>query len=353
MINDDPDLERVEVSKDGFTFKASVTVYPEELTIGEYKGLEAAVVSDEVTDKAVNEEIDNARRRASRIEPVEDRPAQDGDTVKIDFEGFLDGEPFEGGKAEEYSLTLGSGSFIPGFEEQIVGHGKDEEFTINVTFPEDYQAEQLAGKPTEFKIKVHEISTRVLPELDDDFVEDVSETASTVEEYKKEISEKLAKELKENRENDITDKLCEKLIAVLEGDIPEAMYENRISDMIRELEMRLQRMGMTLETYSSYLGLDEEGLREQYRDEAEKGVKLRLALEKITELENIEATDEEMEEKYAELAKNYNLTDEKVKSLVAADDLAMDIKVEKAMQLVKDNAVITTAPEAEDEGTEE
>ncbi len=353
MVADDPELELVEVSEDGFTFKASVTVYPEELTVGEYKGIEIAAVSDEVTDKAIDEQIENARRRASRVEPVEDRPAQDGDTVSIDFEGFLNGEPFEGGKAEEYSLTLGSHSFIPGFEEQIIGHSADEEFTINVTFPEDYQTEELAGKPAEFKIKLHEISTRVLPELNNDFVEDVSEEATTVEEYRKEIADELSGELKEARDNDITNKLCEKLVDMVEGDIPEAMYENRIDDMIRELELRVQRSNITLETYMSYLGLDEEGLREQYRNDAEKSVKLRLALEKIAELENIEAADEELNEKYAELAKNYSITDEKVREVVKAEDLALDIKVEKAMRLVKDSAVVTTEENTESEETSE
>ena len=183
VVNDKIDLDVTEVSEDGFTFKAVVTTYPE-VSIDGYKGIEVEALSTEVTDEKVQEEIDKARQRASRVEDVTDRPAKDGDTVVIDFEGFKDGVAFEGGKGEDYSLTLGSGSFIPGFEEQVVGHNLDEEFTINVTFPEDYQSEELKGQPAEFKITINGISERILPELDDDFVQDVSESASTVDEYK-------------------------------------------------------------------------------------------------------------------------------------------------------------------------
>lgn len=339
LINDKVDLDVTEVSEDGFTFTAVVTTYPD-ITVDGYKGVEIEPVSAEVTDEKISEEIDKARQRASSVSTVEDRPAQDGDITVIDFEGFKDGEPFEGGNAENYSLTLGSGSFIPGFEEQIVGHNTDEEFTINVTFPEDYQVEELANAPVEFKIKLHEIKTRILPEFDDEFVKDVSENASTVDEYKEEISKELAETLAKERENDIENKLVEALVEKVEGEIPEAMYNNKITDMMREFEMRLNSQGLDLKTYLQYLNLTEDAMREQYRDEAVKRVKIRLALEKIADLENITADDEALEAEYTKLAEMYNMEAEKVKSLIPASELAKDVAVGKAMDLVKENAVI-------------
>lgn len=339
VVNDKIDLEVTEVSDDGFTFKAVITVYPE-ISIDGYKGIEIEAVSAEVTDEKINEEIEKARQRASSIATVEDRPAQDGDITVIDFEGFKDGEPFEGGKAENYSLTLGSGNFIPGFEEQLVGHNTDEEFTINVTFPEDYQVDELAGAPVEFKIKIHEIKTRILPELDDEFVKDVSEEASTVEEYKAEISKTLAEDLEKERENDIEEKLVNALVEKVEGEIPQAMYDNKITDMLREFEMRLRSQGLDMQTYMQYTGLTEDAFREQYADEAEKRVKIRLALEKISELENIEVSDEDLEAEYNKLADAYKMDVAKVKELIPASELTKDAAVGKAMDLVKENAVI-------------
>lgn len=339
VVNDKIDLEVTEVSDDGFTFKAVITVYPE-ISIDGYKGIEIEAVSAEVTDEKINEEIEKARQRASSIATVEDRPAQDGDITVIDFEGFKDGEPFEGGKAENYSLTLGSGNFIPGFEEQLVGHNTDEEFTINVTFPEDYQVDELAGAPVEFKIKIHEIKTRILPELDDEFVKDVSEEASTVEEYKAEISKTLAEDLEKERESDIEEKLVNALVEKVEGEIPQAMYDNKITDMLREFEMRLRSQGLDMQTYMQYTGLTEDAFREQYADEAEKRVKIRLALEKISELENIEVSDEDLEAEYNKLADAYKMDVAKVKKLIPASELTKDTAVGKAMDLVKENAVI-------------
>lgn len=339
VVNDKIDLEVTEVSDDGFTFKAVITVYPE-ISIDGYKGIEIEAVSAEVTDEKINEEIEKARQRASSVATVEDRPAQDGDITVIDFEGFKDGEPFEGGKAENYSLTLGSGNFIPGFEEQLVGHNTDEEFTINVTFPEDYQVDELAGAPVEFKIKIHEIKTRILPELDDEFVKDVSEEASTVEEYKAEIGKTLAEDLEKERENDIEEKLVNALVEKVEGEIPQAMYDNKITDMLREFEMRLRSQGLDMQTYMQYTGLTEDAFREQYADEAEKRVKIRLALEKISELENIEVSDEDLEAEYNKLADAYKMDVAKVKELIPASELTKDTAVGKAMDLVKENAVI-------------
>ena len=338
IVNDKIDLDVTEVSEDGFTFKAVVTTYPE-IAIDGYKGIEIEAVSAGGTEEKINEEIDKARQRASSIAEVEDRPAQDGDITVIDFEGFMNGEAFEGGKGENYNLTIGSGSFIPGFEEQIIGHTKDEEFTINVTFPEDYQVDELAGQPAEFKIKLHEIKTRILPDLDDDFVQDVSE-ASTVEEYKAEIAKNLEEDLKKERDADIENKLVDVLVEKVEGEIPQAMYENKIDDMIREFDMRVRAQGLDLETYMQYAGLSQDDLRAQYEDEAEKRVKIRLALEKIAEIENIEADDEALEEEYSKIAEQYKMELDQVKSLIPASELKKDVAVSKAMDFVKENANI-------------
>ena len=252
-------LEAVEAGKDGFTFKAEVIVEPT-MEIDNYKGIEVEKKSTEVTEELIDKEIEQVRERNSRLVTVEDRPAENGDTAVIDFEGFVDGEAFEGGKAEGYNLSLGSGNFIPGFEEQIVGHKTGEEFSINVKFPEEYQAEELKGKDAEFKITLHEIKTKELPEVDDEFVQDVSDK-ETLEEYKEELKETVAKRLKDEAEKDVDDKISEKLMELLEGEIPEAMFENQTNDMVRDFEMRLRSQGMDVQTYMQYMGMDVNALK--------------------------------------------------------------------------------------------
>ncbi|MGN0558813.1 MAG: trigger factor [Acutalibacteraceae bacterium] len=331
-------LEAVEAGKDGFTFKATIIVTPE-VTIDSYKGIEVTAKSTEVTDELVNDEIEKVRDRNSRMVTVSDRPAQNDDVAVIDFEGFVDGVAFEGGKGENFNLKLGSGQFIPGFEEQIVGHSTDEEFTITVTFPEDYQAEDLAGKESEFKIKLHEIKAKELPVVDDEFVKDVSDK-ETLDEYKAELKETIAKRLEDEKIADIDNQLVDKLVELVQGDIPEAMYDNKVSDMTREFDMRLRSQGMDLATYMQYMGMDMEGLKVMYKPEAEKRVKVRLALEKIAELEKIAVDDEALEAEYNKLAEAYKTDVEKVKELIAAEDLALDVKVDKAMQLVRESAII-------------
>lgn len=331
-------LEAVEASKDGFTFKATIIVEPE-MEIKDYLGIEVTKKSTEVTDELVDEEIEKVRDRNSRMVTVEDRAAQDGDVVVIDFEGFVDGEAFEGGKAENYNLKLGSGNFIPGFEEQIVGHNTDEEFTIDVNFPEDYQAEELKGKAAQFKIKLHEIKAKELPEVDDDFVKDVSEK-ETLDEYKEELKETIAKRLADEAEKDIDDQIANKLMELLEGEIPEAMYDNEASEMVREFEMRLRAQGMDMKTYMQYMGIDVNALKGMYKEEAEKRVKLRLALETVAKKENIEVTDADFNEEYEKMAEAYKMEVDKVKAAVPADSLKEDIKVEKALKLIKDKADI-------------
>ncbi|MEE0873269.1 MAG: trigger factor [Ruminococcus sp.] len=331
-------LEALEAGKEGFTFKATVTVEPT-MEIDGYKGLEIEKKSTEVTDEMVDEEIEKVRDRNSRMVNVEDRAAEIGDTVVIDFEGYTDGEPFDGGKAEKYSLALGSGNFIPGFEEQIVGHQIGEEFTISVDFPEDYQAEELAGENAEFKINLHEIKTKELPEVDDEFVQDVSDK-ETLDEYKAELRETIEKRLVDEAEKDVDAQIADKLIELIEGEIPEAMYDNQVNDMIRDFDMRLRSQGMDMNTYMQYMGMDADALRDMYRSDAEKRVKLRLALQTIADKENIEVSDTDLDEEYSKMAESYKMDIEKVKAAVPADSLAEDVKVQKALELVKESANI-------------
>ncbi len=333
-------LEAIEAGKDGFTFKTEIVVEPT-LEIDGYKGLEIEKKSTEVTDELVNEEIDKVRDRNSRLVEVTDRPAKDGDTAVIDFEGFVDGEAFEGGKAEKYSLSLGSGNFIPGFEEQVVGHEVGEEFSINVKFPEDYQAENLMGKDAEFKIKLHELKEKELPELDDEFVQDVSDK-ETVDEYKAELRTTIEARLKDEAQKDIDDQIANKLIELAQGDIPEAMFENQVNEMMRDFEMRLRQQGMNIDikTYFQYMGMEEDAVREMYRAEAEKKVKLRLALQAIAAKENVEVTEADIEDEYSKLAEAYKMEVTQVKAAISSESLSEDIRVQKALDIVKNSANI-------------
>ncbi len=332
------DVSVEEVGKDGLTFKAVVVVKPE-VEISDYEGIQVTPKSTEVTEELVNEEIDKQRDRNSRLVTVEDRPAQDGDITVIDFEGFVDGEAFEGGRAENFNLTLGSGQFIPGFEEQIVGKNTGDEFTIKVTFPEDYQVDELAGKESEFKIKLHEIKTKELPELDNDFVMDVSDK-ETVEEYKAQVTDELAEKLQKESDADVENQLVTKLCELLKGEIPEAMYDNKVNDMMREFDMRLRSQGLDMNTYLQYMGMDAEAVKNSYKPEAEKRVKLRLALEKIAQQEGFtDVSDEDLEAEYSRLAETYKMDIDKVKAAIAADELKKDIAVEKAMDFVKESAI--------------
>ena len=331
-------LEATHVSKEGFTFKATVVVEPE-IEIKDDDGIEVEKLSTEVTDEMIDEEIDRVRERNSRMITVEDRAAENGDTVVIDFEGFCDGEAFEGGKAEEYNLELGSGNFIPGFEEQIVGHNTGDEFDIDVKFPEEYQAENLKGKDAQFKIKLHEIKKKELPEVDDDFVKDVSEK-DTVAEYRDELKEQIAKRLEGESERDLDDKLTNAIIEKVEGEIPDQMVDNEAQNMIREMDMRLRQQGMDFNTYMKYTGMDQNAVLEMNKPEALRRIKMRLALEKIAELEKIEPTDEEIEEEYKKMAEMYNMEADKVKEIIPVDSVKEDLSVQLAMKHIKDNAVI-------------
>ncbi len=331
-------VEVEEVGKEGLRFKAVVFVRPEEVDINDYEGISVVLKPTEVTEELINEEIEKVRDRNSRMVTVEDRPAQNGDTVVIDFEGFVDGEAFDGGKAENFNLTLGSGQFIPGFEEQVEGHNTGEEFSINVTFPEDYQAENLKGKASEFKITLHEIKAKELPEVDDEFVKDVSDK-ETLDEYKEELKATIAERLQKECDSDMENQLIEKLCELVQAEIPEVMYDNAANDMLRDFDMRLRSQGMDLETYIRYFGMTKESILETYRPQAEKRVKLRLALEKIAEKQGFnEVSEEELNAEYDKLAEAYKMEVDKVKEAIPTEGLKKDIAVDKAMNFVKERA---------------
>lgn len=341
VIQDKIDFDVKEIGAQGFTFTAALTTKPE-VTIENYKGIEAVKKSAEVTDEDIDAEIKKVQERNSRMVTVEDRAAQNDDIAVIDFEGFLNGESFEGGKGENYSLTLGSGQFIPGFEEQIVGHNTGDEFEVNVTFPEDYQAEELKGKATTFKCKLHEIKMKELPEVDDEFVKDVSEF-DTLADYKEDLKKKLAESKEKEAADDLENQLIDKLVELVQGEIPEAMYENKIADSIREFGYRLQSQGLNLDTYMKYTGMNVDQMKEGFRPQAERQVKLRLALEKIAALEELKAGEEDLNQEYQKIAEQYKMEADKIKELIPAAELEKDICVEKAINLVRDNANIKDA----------
>jgi len=321
-------------------FKAKFIVKPE-VRIEGYKGLTVEKVEPVVTDEDVEHELKHLQERNSRTIKVEDRPAQMGDSVVFDYEGFLDGVPFEGGKSENFDLKLGSGQFIPGFEEGLVGHSVGEEFDIDVTFPEEYHAEELAGKPVVFRIKVHEIKMTELPELNDEFASDVSDF-DTLEEYKEDIRKDLLRKAEEKAKDDADNKLIDQLIDLVEADIPEVMFDQKVTENINDFSYNLQMQGLSIETYLSYTGMDMETLRGQFREKAIHQVKLRLALEKIAELENIQVSDEEIEKAYEDLAKNYGVEVDRVKEIVPVSGLTQDVAVEKAVDIVRESANYVT-----------
>lgn len=348
VINDKMDFDLVSISKeDGVDFKVSVTTYPE-IEIGEYKGLKAEKTAVKVDAAEVNTEVNAMAERNARMVSVEDRAAKDGDTVIIDFEGFTDGKPFEGGKAEGHSLVLGSGQFIPGFEEQIVGKNIGDEFEITVTFPEDYGAKELAGKEAVFKIKLHEIKVRELPEIDDEFAKDVSEF-DTLKELKADIKKKALDRKKKAAEETVENDLVQQIVDGIKGEIPEAMFENRLNQCVEDFAYRLQAQGLNLETYLKYTNSNIDDFKKSFRPQAEAQVKYRLALEKIVELENITPDEKEIEEQYEKLAKDYGVEVDRVKTAVPSEELIKDIAVGKAIDLIKENAVITEVePKAEE-----
>lgn len=347
-VVDVPDVEVTEVSREnGVTFKVQYTVKPE-VNISDYKGLKLEKKVKTVTDGDVDKEIDRVRNNNARIIDVTDRAVVSGDTVIFDYEGSIDGVPFDGGKAEQFSLEIGSGRFIPGFEDQLVGKNAGEEFDVNVSFPEDYHAKELAGKPAVFKCRLHEIKAKELAALDDEFVKDVSEF-DTLDEYKADLKKKLTDAANERADSMLDDSMAEKLSEMMEAEVPPVMYEHRIADMLREWEYRNRYAGITLQDYLKYTGLTADQFRESFRKPAEVQVKLRLALEKIAAIEGIEATEEELEQHYKELSEQHKMDIDRVKAAVPAESLMIDLKIQKAFDFVKENAEITEVEETDAE----
>ena len=334
-----PEVEVTEISKEnGVKLKATCITKPE-VEVKDYKGIEVEKVVNPVTDEDINKQLDALREKNVTVETVDDRAAENGDDVVIDFEGFKDDVAFEGGKAEDFTLSLGSGQFIPGFEDQIVGHNAGEEFDINVTFPEEYQVQELAGAPAVFKIKLKSISKKVMPELDDDMVKDSTEF-DTVDEYKADVKKKLEEANEKHADSEVEAKIFDKVIENMTAEIPQVMFDNRVNEMISELEQRLAPQGISLDLYMQYTGQTIDTVKKAYAEQAEKQVKLRLALEKIAKLENIEVTEDELKAEFDKLAEAYKLDVDQIKQFIHDDDLKKDIAVGKAVDLIKDAAVI-------------
>ncbi len=347
-----PEFDIVSLDDNGLVLSAKVYVKPE-VTLKEYKGLTATRTVAPVEDAEVEQEINTVRDRNSREIEVMGRPAEKGDTAVIDYEGFCDGKAFEGGKGENYALKLGSNTFIPGFEDQIVGKNIGDEFDVNVTFPTEYHAADLAGKPAVFKCKLHALTKVELPELDDDFAKDVSEF-DTFDAYKADLKAKIQKRHEDSANAAADEQLVDALINNMEAEIPAPMYDAEAENFLRDYDNRLRMSGLDLNTYLKYTGMTLDKMREQFRPQAERQVKARLALEKIVELEGIEATEEDINGEIERIAAAYNMPVDKVKESVPTDAIADDMKVKKAMDLVKANAVVTDAtPEAKAEETTE
>ncbi len=347
---DRAEVELVDISADGFTFTALVTVKPE-VKIGQYKNLEAEYTPVEITEQDVDKELENRRKRNGRLETVE-REAADGDTVLIDFEGFIDGVAFEGGKAENHSLRLGSGQFIPGFEEQLNGVKAGDEKDVNVTFPEEYQAGELAGKPAVFKVKVHEVKENVLPELDDEFAKDVSEF-ETLAEYREDLKRKLQTVREKSAAEEFEGRLLDKLLEGLEADIPACMIEQQLDRIAEDFEYRLRAQGMTLDGYLQMSGMDMDGFRNTFRDRAEHQVKTTLALEAVVKAENFDVTEEDIEAEYAKLSEQYKTPAEELKKYMSPEAVKEDMLKTKAVDLIKETAVKLDPKPEEEEKTEE
>lgn len=338
-----PEPEVVSMSEaEGAVLKVKVAVKPE-VEIGEYAGLEVTKTVKTVDEGQVEAEIKRMQDRNGRL-LTREGAAENGDTVDIDFEGFVDGTAFEGGKAEHYSLVLGSNSFIPGFEDQLVGHTAGEEFDIQVSFPADYQAEELAGKDATFKIKLHEVKYKELPELDDDFAKDVSEY-DTLDELKDSIRKGIETNNEKQADQQVENDLIEKVVDGMKAEIPQAMIESRVDELVQDFQYRISQQGMKLEQYLQYMGMTMEQFRVQFTEQAEKQVKMRLAMEAIVAKENIVATEEEFEAEVKRIADAYQMEAEKVKSIVDAAAVKADLAVNKAIDFVKSSAKILLAAE--------
>ena len=337
-----PQVEITQLEKGKpFIFTAEIAVKPE-VTLGEYKGLKVDKVSTRVTQKEVDEEIDRERERNARTVEVTDRAVQDKDQVILDFEGFVDGVPFEGGKGENYPLTIGSGAFIPGFEEQLIGAEIDKEVEVNVTFPKEYQAEELAGKDAVFKCTVHEIKAKELPELDDEFVSDVSEKSETVDAYKAEVKAKIKERKEREGKQKKEDQAVEQAVANAQIDLPEPMLDLQTKQMADDFARRIMQQGMSMEQYFQFTGLSEEKMMAELRPQAERRIRTRLVLEAVAAAENIEVSEERLDEELQKMADSYQMEVDKLKEFMGDNEkkqMKDDIAVQEAVTLITDAAV--------------
>lgn len=337
-----PQVEITQLEKGKpFIFTAEVAVKPE-VILGEYKGLKVDKVSTRVTQKEVDEEIDRERERSARTVEVTDRAVQDKDQVILDFEGFVDGVPFEGGKGENYPLTIGSGAFIPGFEEQLIGAEIDKEVEVNVTFPKEYQAEELAGKDAVFKCTVHEIKAKELPELDDEFVSDVSEKSETVDAYKAEVKAKIKERKEREGKQRKEDQAVDQAVANAQIDLPEPMLDLQTKQMADDFARRIMQQGMSMEQYFQFTGLSEEKMMEEFRPQAEKRIRTRLVLEAVAAAENIQVSEERLDEELQKMADSYQMEVDKLKEFMGDNEkkqMKDDIAVQEAVTLITDAAV--------------
>ena len=335
----------------GLTIIAKVPVEPE-VELGEYKGIEAEKETVKVLQADVKAELNRMAQRFARTETVE-RKAKKNDTVDIDFEGFVDGVAFEGGKAEHHELTLGSGAFIPGFEDQLIGCKAGDEKDVVVTFPEEYHAKELAGKEATFKCKVHKVEETILPAIDDEFAKDVSDTCETLDDLKKEITERLKNERQEAADTAFEEKLLDVVLEGMKADIPQAMLESQIDSIVQDFGYRLQMQGMGLEQYLKMTGTEMGAFRAMFKAQAERQVKTRLALQKVADQENIAVTEQEIADEYAKMAEQYKMDVEKIKTIVAESALSGDLRISNALEFIKANAKVKKASKKKAEETEE
>ncbi|GIO21766.1 trigger factor [Oceanobacillus sp. J11TS1] len=332
------DIDQIEKGQP-LVFTAEVEVKPE-VKLGEYKGLEVEEQSVEVTDEDVEQEIENLRERHAELVVKEDSEIVEGDTAVIDFEGFKDGEAFEGGKGENHSLEIGSGQFIPGFEEQLIGKKAGDETEVKVTFPEEYHAEDLAGQEAVFQVKIHEVKAKELPELDDEFAKDVDENVETLDELKTKKREELETNKKQQAENEKREALLQQASDNIEVEIPEAMVDTEVNQMVREFEQQLQMQGMTLEMYSQFSGQDEDALKEQMRADAEKRVKTNLTLEAIAEAEGLKPSEEDIDAELEKMGSMYGIEKEQLVQMLggSTETLENDLKMRAAIDFLADNS---------------
>ena len=350
FIDDKIDFDLVSMDKEnGVEFKVVITVKPE-VEIDGYKGLKAERVTPKVTDEEVDAEISRMADRNARVITVEDRAAENGDIADIDFDGYVDGKAFDGGKAEHYSLTLGSGAFIPGFEDQIVGHNAGDEFDVNVKFPEDYNAEELKGKDAVFKVKLHEIKKRELPEVDDEFAKDVSEF-DTIAELKADLKKKAEERKAAAADADAEDQIVKQLADLLKAEIPQAMIDKKADQSVQDFGYKLQMQGMNLDTYMKYTGSTVADLKKNLMPQAEMQVKIRLALEKIAALEKLSVSEEDINAEYEKLALQYSMKAEDIKNYIPSSELEKDLLVSKALDFVKAEADIADVEAKSEEKT--